>query len=265
MAPKKSLRPVARKTPEERKLADERARQREMAEAFASLEARADLDPYFEDNPIARLGWRERGGLRNVDYLPYLPDDGMHFPEGFGSDDFNDPMTPDLIRSLAATEPERVEAFENYESDYLMPPGAIGIGPNYYADPILAHEFGHLGYDILQNEFPDFRERLFSERLPPKTSYGFEEAMIEMKDDPEASWNRPDGEEATLEHTIQYLNSDMDIPMKERIEQYQNVLEQLAIEELARRGEPPRAQMRKPPQKERGVGALFRSLFGMEN
>jgi hypothetical protein len=226
-----------------------------MAEDFAALEARADMDPYLRDDALRRLGYRELGGLQGVDYA-------------FGGGRF----------------PSRAAS---YRSSRVPEERGIDLGGIYYSDPVMAHESGHAGVDFVYDALERDPEllRIFGEEgvdvaRTPRMGPGFEEALVELGDDPTASWNLPrlhggwaypeEATVATMEPTIQYL-SDVSPEDRERVETMNRAMQRIAEEELRRRGEPPRAEMREPgpesmfyrePEQEGGIGGLFRRLFG---
>jgi hypothetical protein len=241
LAPSSSPRPQPRVTPEQR-----RAREQLMAEDFAALEARADMDPLLVNDALRRLGYRGIGGLRSVNLSP-RPEDAYYYGE------------------------DRI----------------IEAGSNYFADPVLAHEAGHAGFDFVEDAIaanPELAQRFqevgFVGRFPVYPE--LEEAVVEVGDDPEASWNLPRdarssvfGPEALvgiMEPTIQYLTG-VDEAEQARVGRFNDIMQQIAEEELDRLGEPPRAQMQEPgpeslfyrePEPERGIGALFRRMFGRD-
>lgn len=256
LAPSRSTRPAPRVTPEER-----RAREMDMAEQFAALEDRADMDPYLADDALARLGYREYGGLQAVDYIPggrnaaHLPS-GATSPRGLYSDE---------IRALQTMQPERVAAWEGGESEYLVPPRSILLGSDVYAPPVSAHEFRHGGIDILDEllaDDPELQARYVELRSagvrnpqPWEAEWrssrdrrigfrNFNEAVTEVRDDPNAWWNTPAGERATMAPYIQYYNPESS--SMDGLRRYEAAYQTIAAEELARRGEPPRAVMREP-------------------
>lgn len=275
-APTRSPRPVPRVTPEEL-----RARAMADAEMFAALEDRADMDPLLANNALRRLGYRGIGGLRGVT------------------------MTQD---------PE-FAAFSGGDRQ-------IYIGGNFFADPVKAHEAGHSGFDLVEEALtrdpelaqafqdawsdmdPTFVAAFPQALLYPASEMGFltpkdfEEAIVELGDDPTASWNLPadarskyfgrDAVVGTLAPTIEYLPTDNEAKLA-RLVRFNEVLQQIAEEELRRQGEPPRAVMRAPgpdsvfyqgpdsgfyqkqdsvlyqePEPERGIGALFRRMLGLD-
>lgn len=112
LAPPRSPRPAPRlleTTPEERRAsAIARARANADAEAFAALEQRADMDPWLADDPLARLGYRELGGLRAVDYIP--GEANASFLR-WGANEFGG-MSPARQRALAVMYPERENEVE---------------------------------------------------------------------------------------------------------------------------------------------------------
>ena len=216
LAPSRSPRPTPRTTPEERRAID-RAAADAMMEEFAALEDRADMDPWLADNPLRRLGYREMGGLRGVDYLPATPE-GAYYSAGAVN--------------------------------------RIGLGSDYFTPPVQAHEAGHAGVDVVTDAVFDPRNRDYAnlflrEGLSPTPSYGFEEAVIELSDNPMDTWiqprreGRPTGTYSTLEPTIQFL-PEAGTSDRSRVERYEQIMQEIAQEELARRGEPPRAVMQQP-------------------
>lgn len=241
LAPSRSPRPEPRVTPEQR-----RASEQLMAEDFAALEARADMDPLLVNDALRRLGYRQIGGLRSVNLSP---------------------------------NPE--------DAQYLGADRLIEIGGNFFADPVVAHEAGHAGFDFVEDAIaanPELAQRFqdagFVGRFPVGSN--LEEAVIEIGDDPAASWNLPRdvrssvfGPEAlvgTMEPTVQFLTAVSE-GEQARVGRFNEIMQQIAEEELARFGEPPRAVMREPgpgsifyrePEPERGIGALFRRLLGRD-
>ena len=285
LAPTSSRRPEPRVTPEQR-----RAQAQLMAEQFAALEARADDDPWLANNPLRRLGYRDVGGLEAVDYLPLAPDAATYYGAGYHVGHLEQELALARARgedvlpifgSISTMQPDRAAAFDLMESEYLLPPGTIALGPDYMASPIMAHEAGHRGFDVIEELLesdPSLAQRFLDAGLLPRASHGFEEAVVELSDNPSDSWvqprseDRPAGATQTMEHTIQYL-ADPGTAERGRVERFNDIMQQIAEEELGRRGEPPRAQMREPgpgsmfyrepePEPERGIGALFRRLFG---
>lgn len=275
-APTRSPRPVPRVTPEEL-----RARAMADAEMFAALEDRADMDPLLANNALRRLGYRGIGGLRGV---------------------------------RMSRNPE-VAKFSGKDREIL-------IGGNFFADPVKAHEAGHSGFDLVEEALtrdpelaqafqdawsdmdPTFVAAFPQALLYPASEMGFltpkdfEEAAVELGDDPTASWNLPadarsrffdqDAVVGTMAPTIQYLPTDDEAKLAE-FARYNEALQQIAEEVLRRQGEPPRAVMRAPgpdsvfyqgpdsgfyqkqdsvlyqePEPERGIGALFRRMLGLD-
>lgn len=239
LAPDRSLRPQPRVTPEQR-----RALEQLRAEQFAALEARADMDPLLVNDPLRRLGYRQIGGLQGIN-LSSNPED----------------------------------------AHYLGEDRLIEMGNNFFANPVVAHEAGHAGFDFVGDAIaanPGLAQRFqdagFVGQFPVGSS--LEEAVIEIGDDPTASWNLPrdarslvfgpDALVGTMEPTVQYITA-VDEGEQARVGRFNDIMQQIAEEELARFGEPPRAVMREPgpesifyrePEPERGIGALFRRLLG---
>lgn len=247
LAPQRSLVPQQRPdvlTPEQR-----RAQAMRMAEDFAALEARADMDPYLRDDALRRLGYRSLGGLRGVDF-----------------------------------EPGGSSGYPSTRATYTPADRKIRMGGIYFSDPVMAHESGHAGVDFLNEAVRNnpellqaFRDRgLDTNRM----GYGFEEALVELGDDPSDTWNLPSNRqdwlfpEATksIGSTIEYLPEE-GTDDRDRVERMNAAMQQVAEDELRRQGEPPRAEMREPgpesmfynqpePEREGGIGGLFRRLFG---
>jgi len=245
LAPRTSRVPEPRPsvlTPEQR-----RADAMRMAEEFAALEARADIDPYLRDNALRRLGYRSLGGLRGVDF-----------------------------------EPGGSSGYPSTRGSYTPEDRKIRMGGIFFSDPVMAHESGHAGVDFVNEAIRNnpellqaFRDRgLDTNRM----GYGFEEALIELGDDPSDTWNLPSNRQdwlfpdpvATIESTIEYLPEE-GTENRDRVERMNAAMQQVAEDELRRQGEPPRAEMREPgpesafyrePDAQSGIGTLFRSLFG---
>lgn len=241
LTPTRSPRPEPRVTPEQR-----RAREQLMAEDFAALEARADMDPLLVNDALRRLGYRGIGGLRSVNLS-------------------SDPNT----------------------AEYAGADRVISIGSNYFTDPVVAHEAGHAGFDFVEDAIEadpelaqQFRDAGFVGLFPVGSD--LEEAVVEIGDDPAASWNLPRdarsavfGPEAlvgTMEPTIQFLTAVSESEQA-RVGRFNEIMQRIAEDELDRLGEPPRAEMREPgpesmfyrePEVERGIGALFRRVFGRD-
>ena len=259
-----------------------------MAEAFSDLEQRADMDPNLANDALARLGYREYGGLRAVDYIPG-DDRASHVPNGITRPSS---LSRARIRALRTMFPERVEAWENGETDYLIPPRSVMMGSDVYAPDPMSHEFRHGGVDILDRllaDSPELQARyseLRSEGIRNPRSWetnwrssrdrrfgfqNFNEALVEVRDDPDAGWNTPAGERATMADTIDHY--DPDSAAFDGLRRYEEAYQTLAAEELARRGEPPRAVMRQPepgsrfyrepePERRQGIMGLFDRLLG---
>ena len=291
-APTRSLRPFSRadaEAAEEAGLAAlaERLREQEEYRAtqmrqLAALEHRADMDPYLADDPLRRLGYRETGGLDNVTYLPLAPNIGRYFGAGYGVPEFLrelheldrrggdattvSPESLPIFGSIAMLHPDRTAAFDRWDVDLLIPEGGIGVGPNYYADPVLAHEFGHAGVGVLFDriaEDPELAQRMRDAEFYAKPpGRDLEEGVIEVGDRPDDWWNVPSGERATMEHTIQTYTEALSDRNRDKIERYNQIMQELAQEELARRGEPPRTQRREPEPEPSGVQRLLQSIFG---
>lgn len=272
LAPSRSPRPTPRTTPEERRAID-RARANADAEAFAALERRAEMDPWLADDPLARLGDRDMGGLQAVDYLPLAPNAALYFPSGYGKPQLDQEIDLDILyggglpilESIELMDPARHAAFELEREEYLIPPGTMAIGPNYFAPPIQAHEARHRGVHIIEDMLMaipglysrSFRDDPFRPSIP--LSRALNEALVELKDDLTDTWVQPSGDDRpmgtheSMSHTVQYLPdrgepgrnvvSDLDFA---NVQRWEPILQAIAQEELARRGEPPRAVMQEP-------------------
>lgn len=277
LAPSRSPRPTPRVTPEERRAID-RAAADAMMDEFAALEDRADMDPWLAGDPLARLGYRERGGLRNVHYLPNAPDSALYFTSGYDVSDLDreifeahrrgdtgylEDVLP-IFGSRVTMDPDRAEAFDAGRTEHLIPPGGVGVGPNVFSHPVKAHEFRHDGIDMLDSliaDSPELQARFselrsegivnprpweleWSPSRAERVGYDdYNEAITEVRDDPADSWIAPDGER-TIAYTIQQFNPE--IGPSEGLERYEAAYQQIAQEELARLGEPPRAVMQEP-------------------
>ena len=239
-------------TPEERQMYTAQA------EEFAALEHRADMDPWLKDNPIRRLGYRQNGGLRSVNFLPEGPDEAAYYGDGYGSEHLRGEMIRSITDSSGDTglpvfdsmevmDPERYAAFSTMVDPLLMDEGTIAVGENYNSYPVLAHEFGHAGSDIVRDMVdndPAALQQVLDAGLTPLSEYtpaelhSFDEAFTELSDDPRDSWNTPGGF-AAMGPTIQYI-PEPGSPALQTAETYLEVYQRLAAEELTRQGEPPR-------------------------
>lgn len=289
---------------EEERRARERAEADAMMEAFAALEDRADMDPWLADDPIARLGYREIGGLRGTDYLP-LSNNAHYFTSGYSIPQLDREIRRDIaydigmpiLESIGLMDPDRREAFEYGREEYLIPPRTIGISPTHASEPTKAHEARHGGVHVIEDmlmDSPELRSRVlqatrlrptlfplsleFEERPTFPLRRGFEEGIVELGDDLTDTWVLPSGEHRSMHSTVQYLPgrgepgrnvlSDLDFA---RAQLYEQVMREIAQEELTRRGEPPRAVMREPepgnifyrePEPREGLLGLFDRLRG---
>lgn len=252
LAPQRSLVPQTRPdvlTPEQR-----RAQAMRMAEDFAALEARADMDPYLRDDALRRLGYRSLGGLRGVDFAPgrssgYPSTAALYYP---------------------SRQPEE---------------RGITLGGIFFSDPVMAHESGHAGVDFVYDALDKdpslleiFREEGLNVSQRPQLGYDFEEALVELGDNPSDTWNLPSNRQdwlfpeatKTIGSTIEFLPEE-GTDDRDRVERMNAAMQRVAEDELRRQGEPPRAEMREPgpesmfyrePEREGGIGGLFRRLFG---
>ena len=267
----------------------ERLREQQMAEQFAALEARADIDPWLANDPMRRLGYRETGGLMNVDYMPLDPNNAWHFGGGYNRLSFDEELRkasetglePPVFGSIEMMQPERAAAFLAGETPNLIPERGIMVGPNYFSEPIMAHESGHAGLRFVQDAINnnqayanEYVQRGFD--IPSQLPEAYEEGVIEIGDNPLDTWVQPwstgpVGTYGTMEHTVQYLPEEGSM-MRNELEAYNALTQRIAQEELARRGEPPRAVMQQPgpgnmfyqePEINQGIGGLFSGIRGL--
>lgn len=268
----------------------ERLRQQQMADQFSALEDRADLGPRFANNPLAELGHDAIGGLMGVDFLSRDPYGAWQFGEGYTFED---------IERERATRGGRTPIFESYmemdpvaatevvqgQREYLVEPGGIGIGSNYFTPAVKVHEYGHGGLDALQlaiDRDPSLAER-FNYRgaalpVPGELARDYEEAVVETTDNPLDTWIQPRGAGpvgtyATVEPSIQFLPDPSDA-RRPLIDAYGAAAQELAREVLTeQRGFGP-AVMQQPgpgnmfyrePEINRGIGGLFNRVTGIFN
>lgn len=229
----------------------EDVRQRQRNEQFGDTEFRWDLDRYLVDNPVARLGYDEA----KFRYMGRGPEAGRRYLS---------PMTYAGERSLVAREKMSPDLVSLYEARFPEDEGMIDPGTILYSDryaggrpEVLGHEAMHAGIMALERA-----------GLIPPSGKGFEEAAVEMMDVPfrDEMINpaaRFDLEPHPYSDTIQYLDS-LSKEDRERVEGYLSDTQRIALEELRRRGEPPRAERRVAPQEEKpsGLAALFNRIFG---
>lgn len=267
-APSSSPRPAVRVPPEER-----RAREQEqaMAEQFAALETRADDDPWLANNPMRRLGYREYGGLEAVDFVPNTrggswTESGVQRPRSLSQEE---------IASLIQMQPDRVRDFEEGRTPFLVPPKTVIIGADYNSAPVRVHEFGHAGHDIIRAISaydPEMAARFAEADVPRPSSASsrFEEGVVELSDSPDDSWINTRGERATMAHTIEEADTS-NRSYRGQLERYNEIMQEIAAEELVRRGEPPRAVMRTPepgsmfyrePERRRGLLGILDRIMG---
>lgn len=240
-----SKRPRARPTAAEMTTAAENRRQQTAGmEGFAALEARADDDPWLKDNPMARLGYRTFGGLEAVDYIPGLDNAGAVGAAGVKRGSSLNRAQMEAIRTLR---PEQYEAWRRGETPYLVDPYSVLMGSEANSPPVRSHEFGHLGFDEVQNAIklnPELAQRLKDAGLAGDVSYMFEEAMLERKDNPEDQWRGADS--GTIRHLAEYDDQRRAAENDPRVARYEKIMQEIAMEELARRGEPSRAKRIEP-------------------
>jgi len=201
-------------------------------------------------------------------------------------------QSQNILASVYAMNPARADAFmDDYVQNQtnatarLIEPGTVGLGPNAMAPYVQSHEFTHKGVDILEDlmrQNPAMRDRVsrglpMREGLPPNydpsfyglvpfsemgdAGQGAEERMIELQDDPSATWimprtaDRPVGAYMTMEPTIQYQRDvgTMEYPPTSieagQARRQNQIYQELAAEELARQGRPPRATMQGSPRR----------------
>jgi hypothetical protein len=267
-----------------------------MMEEFAALEDRADMDPFLADNALRRLGYRETGGLRAADYLPLAPEEAIYFGTGYRIPHLDREIDEDImygsdlpiLRSIELMDPERAAAFASQESPYLIPPRTMAVGPNYFTPAVQAHEAGHMGFDVIEDvlmDRPNLRDRFTDAALRPFLDRAEEEVVVELGDDLTDTWVQPRGEgrpvgtHESVFHTVQYLpdrgTREFAVSNREfeRLQRYEQIIQELAQEELTRRGEPPRAVMQQPqpgnmfyrepePEPREGLLGLFDRIRG---
>lgn len=257
LAPKRSLRPLTRpavastdadEVKEEEGLAQLAERRRQRAEnrdrelrALGNLELRADMDRYLAGDPLARLGFDPE----RVDWFS---------PYG-GLDPFNTAQGGDLGSGLSSESRRRYDAMYPDRAG-MVPEDTVMMTANWPLS-VLAHESRHRGIDELTRAGRDVD--------PMRQLY--EEAVVEVGDQPflDETINLPRETQAFErgERVSPPLSATIDVPNPpEGVLRYEKVLQELAQDELTRRGEPPRAQRREPEPELSGVQRLLRSIFG---
>lgn len=242
-APERSLRPLSREQGEERgraRLAQERYRDTEMR-ALGNLEMRADMDRYLRDDPLARLGF-------DPDRIDVFSPYGEISP-------FNARYGYDLRRSLTPDSLERYEAMYPGRGGQV-PEDTILMTANW-PPAALAHESRHRGIDEL--------ERAGRDVAPMPTD--FEEAVVERGDMPfldetmnlpwaTAAFERGERVSPPISATVKFPNPS------DGVLRYEQILQELAQDELTRRGEPPRSVRREPEPEPGGIRGFLKSIFG---
>ena len=240
-----SKRPRLRPTEGDRVISDaKRMGQTLGMEDFAALEARADDDPWLKNNPMARLAYRESGGLRAVDYIPGVNNAAAVGSGGIKRGSTLDKIHTDAIRNIR---PEQYDAWQRGETPYLVNPYSILVGSEANSSPTRVHEFGHLGFDMLMNMIandPTSVQKLRDAGLASKVSVGFEEAVMERNDNPEDQWIGADS--GTTRSMGEYDDKRDAATNDPRVARYESIMQEIARDELTRLGEPPRVQPKEP-------------------
>ena len=263
-AVKKSLRPQARpgseiprvrivEEPEPSRALPSDLRDAELA-ALGDLELRADLDPYLKDDALARLGYSE------ARLMPLL--DSSNSATTFSPSAFPD-------ASMEASDYMKGNLLRRYNEAYpelggVLPPNSILYDDLYSALPVIAHELRHVGTGVIERDNPIKYDREF----PSPYRNNWEETVLEIGDMPfiNKTWNAPSRLQPMrttmdLQHTLEFYDKGRP---KSRIpksvaagaEEAYGILQQLAAEELAARGEIPRAQPRQIEQPKQRGGLL---------
>lgn len=261
-AVKKSLRPQARPgseiprvrivdEPEPSRALPSDLRDAELA-ALGDLELRADLDPYLKDDALARLGYSE------ARLLPILFTGGRKFFGAAASED----ISGDAERALGD------DLLRRYNNAYpelggVLPAHSILYDDAHAALPVIAHELRHIGTSMIERDNSIKYDREF----PRPYQNNWEETVLEVGDMPfiNEPWNQPARMRRetpmTLRETIEFYDRDLPkstIPpsVAAGAEEAYGILQQLAAEELAARGEIPRAQPRQIEQPKQRGGLL---------
>lgn len=254
LAPKRSLRPLTRpvrmstEAEEEAGLAALAAKRRAQAEyrdrdmrQLGNLEMRVDMEPYLAGDPLARLGFDPD----RVDWFsPYGEVSAFYAPQGY---DLRGKLPSEDMRRYDAMYPDR--GGQVPEDTVMM---------NSHRPPaVLAHESRHRGIAALHRAGQDV--------LPMGSTY--EEALVELGDVPyaEDTINLPLDSRAfergaRISKSVGAYIEHPNPP--EGVLRYEQVLQELAQEELTRRGEPPKTQRREPEPEPGGVQRFLRSIFG---
>jgi hypothetical protein len=223
-----------------RRRAQEEYRDTEMR-ALGNLELRADMDRYLRNDPLARLGF-------DPDRVDWFSPYGEISP-------FNARYGYDLSGSLMP------ESMRRYEAMYpgrggTVPEDTIMMTANW---PLaaLAHESRHRGIDELERAGRDIKSM----------SYGAEEAIVERGDMPfldetmnlpraTAAFERGERVSPPRSATVEFPNPP------DGVLRYEQILQELAQEELTLRGEPPPTVRREPEPEPGGVRGFLKSIFG---
>lgn len=244
-APERSLRPLSREQGEERgatRRARERYRDTDMR-ALGNLEMRADMDRYLRDDPLARLGFDPD----RVDvFSPYAEvSSAFYAPEGANLR--NAGLHMSTLQAYNAMYPERE----------LRVPEDTLVMNDTRPPAVLAHESRHRGLELL---------RRAGRGVDPMDAW-YEESLVEIGDKPyldEAS-NLPrtniafeSGARKTAPVSWGYEHPNPSAG----IQRYETAMQELAQDELTRRGEPPRTVRREPEPELSGVRRLLNSIFG---
>lgn len=253
-APKRSLRPLTRpvrmstEADEEAGLAALAAKRQAQAEyrdrdmrQLGNLEMRVDMEPYLAGDPLARLGF-------DPDRVEWFSPYGEISP-------FNAAQGDDLGARLSSESRRRYDAMYPGRGGQV-PEDSILMTANW-PPSALAHESRHRGIDELLRAGRDV--------LPMSENY--EEAVVEIGDRPflDETMNLP-RETLAFEQGARVsppLSTTVKFPdPPEGVLRYEQVLQELAQEELTRRGEPPKTQRREPEPEPSAVQRFLRSIFG---
>jgi len=230
LAPSRSIRPAPRVTPEER-----RAREHEMMRQFGNLEMRADMDPYLADDPLARLGFDPD----RVDWLsPRGEMTAFYAPSGAN---LAGRVSRETLSRYSGMYPDRGGS---------VPPDTIVTNAGR-GNASVAHESRHRGLQMLRDlgvPDPDYDDYSAYDR-PVRPN---EETLVEAGDLPfldetynvprdTAAFERGDRTPRAFADTIEASRID-----DTGLQRYFRAYQELAQEELTRRGEPPRAVMQTP-------------------
>lgn len=220
----------------------------------AELERRADLDKYLKDNPLARLGYM----LANERPVFY-PDTDKKFTSrawsraGGGGLEGSRIMPPYELELYNKAHPR---------DGGFLPANAVVYDSSYAKLPVLAHEYGHIGYGFLKDQ------GVLPQKPMDVVRPAAEEALIELTEQPflddrmnfskrhhelaGRSYTLKDTQDATRNGGLRgYFGRSRD-----RLEDHLADIQTVAQGELTRRGEPPRTVPRVPSK------GFFDWLFG---